>query len=306
MQNFDYDKFRKAPLPTEVEILSCWSEDHKKPLVTFLCTTYNHEGYIEDALRGFLIQKTKFPFEILVHDDASKDQTALIVRKYQDQYPNIIKSILQAENQYSQGKRVMLSVVERAAGKYIAICEGDDFWVDPDKIQIQVSYLESNPEYVITYADIQPFDIDGDLELDYGGAKKDLSSTELQLAACISTATTCFRNIVKNPPESAVAKYGDRFLWSMLGEYGKGKYLGAIKPIRYRVHSNGVHSMRSKNIRSEMDLLTYSALLAYHRRNNNHKVADYFKMRMIREYFRFFNIVEIFKLIIARLNLKYI
>lgn len=116
-----------------------------EPLVSISCTTYNHEKYIADSIEGFLMQKTDFPFEILIHDDASTDRTAEIVRSYEKKYPDIIKPIYQIENQHSQGNRVSWFNFKRAKGKFIAICEGDDYWTDPYKLQKQVDIMERNP-----------------------------------------------------------------------------------------------------------------------------------------------------------------
>jgi glycosyltransferase involved in cell wall biosynthesis len=115
-------------------------------LVSICCITYNHEKYIADALDSFLMQKTDFPVEILIHDDASSDRTADIIKEYEARYPDLIKPIYQRENQYSQGVKVAHLNQIRAQGKYIATCEGDDFWTDTYKLQKQVDYMEKHPE----------------------------------------------------------------------------------------------------------------------------------------------------------------
>jgi len=115
-------------------------------MVSISCITYNHEEYIVDALESFLMQKTKFKYEILIHDDASTDRTAEIIKVYEKKYPEIIKPIYQTYNQYSKGVKVGKFNRERAKGKYIAICEGDDFWTDSNKLQKQVDYMELNPD----------------------------------------------------------------------------------------------------------------------------------------------------------------
>ena len=118
--------------------------------VSVICNAYNHEKYIRDALEGFVTQKTTFPFEVLVHDDASTDRTAEIIREYEEKYPDIIKPIYQTENQYSQRLGAVDEIqAQRVTGKYIAFCEGDDYWTDPLKLQKQYDFMEQNPEYTL-------------------------------------------------------------------------------------------------------------------------------------------------------------
>ena len=130
--------------PKEADIVSKWKDGPEYPVVSVCCATYNHEAYIEDALVGFLTQKTDFAFEVLIHDDASTDETANIIRKYQASYPRIIKPIYQKENQHSQGNKPSRFNHQRAKGKYLAICEGDDYWIDPYKLSLQIRHLEDN------------------------------------------------------------------------------------------------------------------------------------------------------------------
>jgi glycosyltransferase involved in cell wall biosynthesis len=132
-------------LRTEEEIISNWKGDIGKPVVSICCITYNHESYIEDVLEGFLKQETDFPFEILIHDDASTDRTAEIIREYEEKYPRLIKPIYQTENQYSKGIKVS-SVFNfpRATGEYIAMCEGDDKWLSSQKLLEQYYALENS------------------------------------------------------------------------------------------------------------------------------------------------------------------
>lgn len=115
--------------------------------VSIICNAYNHEAYIADALEGFVMQKTTFPFEVLVHDDASTDNTAQIIREYEEKYPQLIKPIYETENQYSK-KDGSLERIQygRARGDYIALCEGDDYWTDPLKLQKQFDAMERNPQ----------------------------------------------------------------------------------------------------------------------------------------------------------------
>ncbi len=115
-------------------------------MVSINCVTYNHGKYIRDALNGFVCQKTQFPFEVLVHDDASTDDTKEIILEYQRRFPTIIKPYFQRTNKYSQGYFISRFNYDRAQGKYIAICEGDDYWIDPYKLQRQFDILETNSQ----------------------------------------------------------------------------------------------------------------------------------------------------------------
>lgn len=116
--------------------------------VSVICLTYNHEKHIARALDGFVNQKTNFDFEVLVHDDCSTDGTAEIIRDYAQRYPDIIKPILQTVNQYSQGIWIDRDIVAPLAkGRYVAYCEGDDYWSDPNKLQKQYDFLSANPSY---------------------------------------------------------------------------------------------------------------------------------------------------------------
>lgn len=119
-----------------------------EPLVSIDCLTFNHEKFIRNTLEGFLMQKTDFNFEVLIHDDASTDQTAKIIKEYEQQYPDLIKPIYQTENQYSKNISIWRTYQRpRVQGKYIAICEGDDYWIDPLKLQKQIDIMESKPNF---------------------------------------------------------------------------------------------------------------------------------------------------------------
>ena len=113
-------------------------------MVSICCITYNQEKYIREAIESFLRQKTNFKFEIVIHDDASTDDTPKIIKEYEKKYPDLIKAIYQTENQYKQGKRASLIVMKEARGKYIAMCEGDDYWIDDNKIQLQYDYMTTH------------------------------------------------------------------------------------------------------------------------------------------------------------------
>ena len=124
--------------------------------VSICCITYNQEAYIRDALEGFVNQKTNFKYEVLIHDDASTDRTAEIIREYQEKYPDMIKPILQTVNQYSLGLTSVSGTwnfprAVKNGSKYIAMCEGDDYWICEDKLQRQVDYMDAHPECALCF-----------------------------------------------------------------------------------------------------------------------------------------------------------
>lgn len=140
------DTVRQAPAALkpsdENDIISNWVDSNI--IVSILCITYNHEKFIEQAINGFLAQKTNFAFEIIIRDDASTDTTADIIKSYAEKYPRIIKPIYESHNRF--GLVDPFTVTRAAAkGRYLAYCEGDDYWIDPLKIQKQVDYFNSKP-----------------------------------------------------------------------------------------------------------------------------------------------------------------
>jgi len=173
-------------------------------MVSINCITYNHEKYIKEALEGFLMQKTNFKFEILIHDDASTDNTANIIKKYEKKYPKIIKPIYQKENQFSKGIKVNFEFnYKRSKGKYIALCEGDDYWTDPYKLQKQVDFLETHKEFSMCFHSVEKIDEDGNilnykLWPDNTRTKEITSLTDILKANYIATASVLFRNYLIN------------------------------------------------------------------------------------------------------------
>lgn len=125
-------------------------------MVTIRCIAYNHEPYIRECLEGFVMQRTNFKFEAIVHDDASTDGTAAIIKEYAEKYPDIIKPIFETENQYSKHDGSLRRIMdEHMHGKYVALCEGDDYWIDPLKLQKQVDFLEQHIEYTMCFHDVK-------------------------------------------------------------------------------------------------------------------------------------------------------
>lgn len=140
------DEWDYTPLPKPIPITEQRWPAGTRPLVTVKCMTFNHERFIRQAIDGFLMQETTFPVQILVHDDASTDGTAVIVREYAERYPELIVAVLQNENCYSTGRWPNLARLQ--LGKYLAFCEGDDYWIANDKLQRQAEAMESDSRMV--------------------------------------------------------------------------------------------------------------------------------------------------------------
>lgn len=234
------------------------------PLVSICCTTYNHLNYIRQCLDGFVMQKTNFPIEILIHDDASTDGTQDIIREYEAKYPNIIKPIYQKENQYSKGVKVSLVYnYSRTKGKYIALCEGDDYWTDPYKLQKQVDFLESHPDYVMCSHRFDQYYEDGhrlEKEKDdtFQGADYDLRNL-IGGKWLTQTLTVMYRHSALDLKQ--YERYGmsmDIILFYELLKHGKGYCFPEAMGV-YRYHNGGVWSEVSQNQRR---LVEFKARLA--------------------------------------------
>jgi glycosyltransferase involved in cell wall biosynthesis len=244
------------------------------PFVSISCMTYNHALFLRKCLDSFLVQQTNFPFEIIIHDDASTDGTRGIIAEYVSKYPDLIIPFIQKENLYSKGIRGLSTRFNypRCRGRYIAICEGDDYWTDPLQLQQQVDFLEAHDEYVLTFHDFRIVDEQGKV-MDENPLpieqQKDASRKDLILGNRLTmTLTLCFRNVIKDfPPEKYKVTNGDTFLISMLGNYGKGKWMGdEIEKACYRSHSGGVWSMLGNKAKIPAQINTYYWLYRYYLR----------------------------------------
>lgn len=250
------EKMPKPPAPrAEEEVVSGWQGGPDFPVVSVCCVTYNHGDFIEDALNGFLSQKTDFPFEILINDDASTDETPEILRKYEQNYPRIIKLICQTENKFSQGLSPNFTYnLPRAKGRFIALCEGDDFWISEDKLEKQVAALTENPDCVLCFHDAHKVDENGEFLAEMIPAQKRyFSAEELARAPFTPTLTRMFRNVgfpwegVRNLPTAM-----DVCLAAYLSKFGGAVYLGAEVLSAYRVHGGGVWSLKNQCQKTRM------------------------------------------------------
>ncbi|MCK5535946.1 MAG: glycosyltransferase [Bacteroidales bacterium] len=236
-----------------------WKADIEKPVVSVCCTTYNHENYITEAIAGFLMQETDFPFEILIRDDCSTDKTAAIVKKYADKYPNLIKPVFEKENTYSKGVKPMAQLYKIAKGDYIALCEGDDYWTDPLKLQKQVDFLEVNMDYSMCgtnyYRDV--------VDVLIKGKARKYGLQDIIMGNIVGTLTVLFRKkslsksfyaFIENKP------FGDWPLMIMLAKKGNCIILEDLTAV-YRIHEGGVYSRHNY---FEQRLLTFQAIDLYY------------------------------------------
>jgi glycosyltransferase involved in cell wall biosynthesis len=178
--------------------------DNNEPImVSIKCLVYNHAPYLRQCLDGFVMQKTNFRFEAIVHDDCSTDGSQEIIKEYAAKYPNIIKPIYETENQYSKHDGSLRRAIDpHLTGKYIAFCEGDDYWIDPNKLQKQITFLEQNPDFSMCHTGFINVDENGNTiqRIKYESLMKQSCSGDILLNLLtgnfILTCTTCMRKDV--------------------------------------------------------------------------------------------------------------
>ncbi len=212
-------------------------------MVSIRCLAYNQEAYIRQCLDGFVMQQTNFRFEAIVHDDASTDHTADIIREYAKKYPNIIKPIYETENQYSKQDGSLRRIMNDACkGKYIAMCEGDDYWTDPLKLQKQVDFLEEHPDFSLCFHNVKIWKQKEGVLVDDFITRDVYSETdiyELAKGNYIHTPSVVFRNdkrVFDSFSKMGKISVGDYPLWMLSAQYGKIKKMGECMVI-YRYGS---------------------------------------------------------------------
>jgi glycosyltransferase involved in cell wall biosynthesis len=215
------------------------------PLVSIRCATYNHKDLIANAIEGFLLQKINFSVEIIIYDDASDDGTTEILLKYKEAHPHIIP-IIQKENQYSKNKIYQTEFISsQCKGKYIAMCDGDDYWTDPLKLQKQVDFLEHNIEWVGCYTKWNQYNLKIKKTLEIKNlddfSKEDLLSYNYtRKHMCLST--TVWRNLYsKDTKKYYELCWGDYPFVTMMGLlYGGGcKFISDIHPTIFTINHGG-------------------------------------------------------------------
>ena len=224
----------------------------KSLLVSVCCITYNHEQFIREAVDSFLMQETNFSIEIIIHDDASTDNTAKMIKEYQEKYPYLIKLILQTENQYSlKGFGFISDVFKEARGKYIALCEGDDYWTDPLKLQKQVDFLESDPNIVIVGHRVKYLNNKNQNSQEYISAEEKEVGNVIDILKrnYLPTASVILRRSAMPDLSWLIEiiqdlKQGDWPLFVFTAQNGKILFLNEVLAV-YRVHGTSVWSSLS-------------------------------------------------------------
>ena len=262
-----------------------------EPLVSICCITYNHENYIRDAIEGFLMQKTSFPIEIIIHDDASTDNTAQIIKEYEDKYPDLFCNIFQNENQWSKGGGSIYArfVYPQVRGKYIALCEGDDYWTDPLKLQKQVDFLEQNLEYGLVHADCHFYyedkqkwkykankNLANSIKID---SKEELFYQLVDADYKIRTATVLFRKdlLMMVTDDNKTFLMGDTPIWLDFSQLTKFKYFDEVFAV-YRILSNS--ASRSNNKQKQYRFgLSMAEMRIYYCNKYNYPINNKLKNR---------------------------
>lgn len=231
----------------------------KKPLVSICCITYNHESYIKNALDGFVMQKTNFPFEIVISDDCSKDETRKVIEEYKIKYPNLIRDVSPQKN---LGVSKNFSYVQQCAhGKYIAICEGDDYWTDQYKLQKQVDFMEKHPDYSVCWHRCTYFSINSSIIVEDNCDKilKDKEGVDITLEDFFNgwytqpLTTLLRRSAYDSQWYKQYQYYRDEHEFYHLLKRGKG-YLFAFVGGVYVKHNGGIYTSMSENSRREVGL----------------------------------------------------
>ncbi|WP_242133226.1 glycosyltransferase family 2 protein [Aestuariivivens marinum] len=245
-----------------------------KPLVSICCITYNHEKFIEEALEGFLMQETNFEYEILIHDDASTDKTKSIIESYVLKHPEVVFPIFQKENQYSLGVRGIMARYNfpRAKGKYVALCEGDDYWTDPLKLQKQVDFMEVNPSYGVCFHNtLQKSEFNHIENFVFPNVIKDTDFLleDYVLSNITATCSMVFKSEFLKEVPSWFTKlpFGDLGI-TLTVMKNSNKKCHVLKDIMavYRIHEQGTHGSFHKNnkglLKAYKQHLQFNAIIA--------------------------------------------
>ena len=256
------------------------SQEH--PLVSIQCMVYNHEPYLRQCLDGFVMQRTNFKFEAIVHDDVSTDGSAAIIREYAEKYPDIIKPIYETENQYSKKDGSLDRIMREACnGKYIAICEGDDFWFDPLKLQEQVDFLDANPEYSMCFHNAAIKLEDTTSSFEHIDVKdREYCAEELFMKWVVPTASIVIRT--QAVPKSQNSRIINGDINIVLSAVTHGRVMGLSQCMSvYRIQTQGLTIKRERENRVQLlgqyihhYKLLYEQYPKIGKKNRNLKLCD--------------------------------
>jgi glycosyltransferase involved in cell wall biosynthesis len=265
--------------------------------LSICCIAYNHERYLAQAIDSFLMQKTTFPYEIIIHDDASIDNTAKIIRSYQKKYPQIFVPILQKTNQYSKGRKITPIAIAKAKGEYIALCEGDDYWTDPYKLQRQVDFLETHPTFAISSHNVNVLYEKENHKLEWLGARQRKTSTIEDLLKYGSGGATCslvFRNHVFGafPKELKSLAGGDWVIQVLCASKGKLRYFSENMGV-YRKNPGSISNVKP-GTQAEIDVFDKGGVQICMRMNQyfHYKYDDCIKYNL--QYYFYPNLLRIY------------
>lgn len=268
-----YEKCNFKQVNKNIKMVLNLSENNF-PKVSIFMMVYNHEKYIKEALNGVLMQKYNFDYEIVIGEDCSTDESRNIILEYSKQFPGKFKLLLHNTNIGAQKNQ--LAVLENCIGQYIAMCEGDDYWTDPFKLQKQVDFLEANPDYVLSFHQVNILKTNGEIVNDFitkVPENYETIETLARLGNYIHTPSVVFRNVIKEFPfEFSQTPIGDYFLYMMLAEHGKLKYLEDNMAV-YR-EGVGIWSDRSIYFRNFNTALLHAFLFDFFSRKENQLISD--------------------------------
>lgn len=224
-------------------------------MVSICCITFNQAKFVKQCLDGFIMQKTDFPFEVIIHDDASIDETQAIIKEYAVTYPQVIKPILQKENQYSKGMKRILATYcfPKAKGKYIALCEGDDCWTNPLKLQKQVSFMENHPDCTMCFHNtIIENTLKDKNNIQLNIEDREYLSSELFANWIVPTASMLLRRSLLDSPILINPNILNGDIIYVLLAADKGKVYGSSEKMSiYRMHEGGVTWNQAMNFDRE-------------------------------------------------------
>lgn len=247
--------------------------------VSVCMITYGHEKFVEEAINGVLIQNCDFEVELIIANDCSPDRTDEVIQNILENHPRAsrIKYIRHDENLGMMANFVF--AMHQCRGSYVALCEGDDYWSDPQKLQKQIDFLDANPEYIMSSHDTYVVNENGTRIRDSIFSdfhKTDYSKEQLINSPFLMPLTMCFRNIITEfPKEFFEVKNGDIFLISLLGQYGMSKFQEEILPASYRQHAGGICSMISELEKEYQRKNTFYKLFYYYHHINKRTNTAY-------------------------------